>query len=105
MATDVQRLNGVLSPAAPPRVTQYLYTEDQRERMLGVIRGRGPWPTIGAHHVDTVEARPGRHPRLDCSLLDHPREGLGPPRRLTVSAAAPTPRIHRHDQECLHEHA
>ena len=32
-----------------------VYTDDQYERMLDVIKTDGPWPTITAHHFDTVE--------------------------------------------------
>jgi hypothetical protein len=44
-----------LRPAAPPRVIEGVYTDDQYERMLGVVKAHGPWPTITAHHFDTVE--------------------------------------------------
>lgn len=52
---DVQHLNDILRPAAPPRVMQDLYTEDHYQRMVRVLRQRGPWPTIGAHHFNTIE--------------------------------------------------
>ncbi|MEU8139896.1 hypothetical protein [Streptodolium elevatio] len=55
MTIDVQHLNDVLRPAAPPRVVEDLYTQDQYERMLAVIKRYGPWPTITAHHFDSVE--------------------------------------------------
>jgi len=54
-AAETRRLNDILRPAAPPRVMQDLYTPDQHERMVAVLKGHGPWPTIGAHHFDTVE--------------------------------------------------
>jgi len=53
--TDTQRMNEILRPVAPPRVLQGVYTDDQHERMLEVIRRSGPWPTITAHHFETVE--------------------------------------------------
>jgi len=40
---------------APPRVLEGVYSADQHDRMLDVIKRRGPWPTITAHHFDTVE--------------------------------------------------
>jgi hypothetical protein len=36
-------------------VVEGVYTDDQYERMLGVVKAEGPWPTITAHHFDTVE--------------------------------------------------
>jgi hypothetical protein len=53
--TDVQQLNQALRPVAPPRVIDGVYTDDQHERILEVIKRCGPWPTITAHHFDTVE--------------------------------------------------
>jgi hypothetical protein len=53
--SDTQRLNDLLRPVAPPRVLEGVYPEDAYERMLGVIQRHGPWPTITAHHFDTVE--------------------------------------------------
>ncbi|MFM8304433.1 MAG: hypothetical protein ACKOA9_09075, partial [Actinomycetota bacterium] len=50
-----QREPGVLRPVAPPRVVEGVYSDDQWERLLGVIKAKGPWPTITAHHFDTVE--------------------------------------------------
>jgi hypothetical protein len=47
--------SGQLRPAAPPRVVQGVYSDDQVERIWGVVKGSGPWPTITAHHFDTVE--------------------------------------------------
>jgi hypothetical protein len=55
MTTDLQRLDGILRPIAPPRVLEGVYSEDQHARLLGVITGHGPWPTIMAHHFSTVE--------------------------------------------------
>jgi hypothetical protein len=45
----------ILTPVAPPRVIDDVYTDDQYRRMLGVIQREGPWPTITAHHFTTVE--------------------------------------------------
>lgn len=47
--------SGQLRPVAPPRVVEGVYSEDQVDRIWGVLRDHGPWPTITAHHFDTVE--------------------------------------------------
>jgi hypothetical protein len=48
-------LSRILRPVSPPRVLEGVYTDDQYERMLGVVKGNGPWPTIVSHHFTTVE--------------------------------------------------
>ena len=53
--TDLQQMNEALRPVAPPRVLDGVYSDDQFERIVGVIQREGPWPTITAHHFDTVE--------------------------------------------------
>ena len=53
--TERHDLNQVLRPAAPPRVIEGVYTDDQYARMLGVVKDDGPWPTITARHFNTVE--------------------------------------------------
>ncbi|MGW0664203.1 hypothetical protein [Streptodolium elevatio] len=55
MTADNLRLNEVLRPAAPPRIVQDLYSDAQHERILDVLKTHGPWPTIAAHHFDTIE--------------------------------------------------
>lgn len=56
MTTDeIERLNAILRPVAPPRVLDGVYTDDQHARMVDAIKRHGPWPTITAHHFDTVE--------------------------------------------------
>lgn len=45
----------VLTPPAPPRVVDGVYSESQFERLLDVVKRRGPWPTIQAHHFQSVE--------------------------------------------------
>ena len=55
MSDDLQKLNRILRPAAQPRVLERVYTDDQYERLMGVIKRNGPWPTITAHHFNTVE--------------------------------------------------
>jgi len=52
---DLHRLNDVLRPISPPRVLEGVYTGDQHERILDVIKRNGPWPTIMAQHFTTVE--------------------------------------------------
>jgi hypothetical protein len=45
----------VLCPVAPPRVLENVYSDDQFERLLGIVKREGPWPTIASHHFDTVD--------------------------------------------------
>ena len=52
---DRERLARVLTPAAPPRVLEHVYTDDQYRRLLDVVQRHGPWPTITAHHFDSVD--------------------------------------------------
>lgn len=55
MDDERQKLNRVLRPVARPRVLEGVYTDDQYDRIMGVIKHNGPWPTITAHHFNTVE--------------------------------------------------
>ena len=55
MASDARRLNELLRPISEPRVLDGVYTDDQHERMLDVIKRDGPWRTIMAQHFDSVE--------------------------------------------------
>ena len=55
MSTYQEQLSEILRPVAPPRVLDGVYTDDQHERIVDLIKGHGPWPTITAHHFDTVE--------------------------------------------------
>ncbi len=50
-----RQLARVLTPVAPPRVLDDVYSDDQHDRLLGVIKQAGPWPIIAAHHFDTVD--------------------------------------------------
>ena len=50
-----ESLAAVLRPVAPPRVLEGVYTDDQHARLLGVVQEHGPWPTITAHHFQSVE--------------------------------------------------
>ncbi len=45
----------ILVPAAPPRVIDDVYTDEQHARMVEVIKREGPWPTIISHHFETVD--------------------------------------------------
>src|SRR5438270_378731 len=45
----------ILRPIAPPREIEGVYTDDQHARILDVIKGNGPWPTVAANHFDTIE--------------------------------------------------
>src|SRR3954447_11353218 len=45
----------VLVPAAPPKVLDGVYTDEQYERMLALIKREGPWGTIISHHFETVD--------------------------------------------------
>ena len=54
--TDYQtELAKVLTPCAPPRILENVYTDEQLTRMLDVVKREGPWPTIVAHHFKTVD--------------------------------------------------
>ncbi len=55
MPDHAEQLARVLTPVAPPRILEDVYTEDQYERMLRVIQRGGPWPSIIAEHFQSVE--------------------------------------------------
>ena len=57
MLTDERRteLSEVLRPAAPPREIDNVYTDDQRERLLDVVRTEGPWKLIIAQHFASAD--------------------------------------------------
>ena len=72
---ELQRLNEILRPVAPPRVLDGVYSDDQHSRLVEVIKRNGPWPTITAHHFDTVEelmatSNGGMPENLDLTLDD-----------------------------------
>lgn len=50
-----EALAKVLTPVAPPLIVDDVYTEDQHQRILEVIKAHGPWPSIIAHHFETVD--------------------------------------------------
>jgi hypothetical protein len=54
--SDYQRaLAKVLTPCAQPRIMEGVYTDEQLQRMLDVVKREGPWPTIVAHHFKSVD--------------------------------------------------
>jgi len=55
MGTYEDQMHTSLRPIAPPQVVERVYTDDQHQRLLGVVKSKGPWPTITSHHFDTVE--------------------------------------------------
>ena len=71
MTITNEDLAKALRPVAPPRVIEDVYTGDQHERIMDVLKRQGPWPTITAHHFDTVE-------ELVATTSGPMREGEGP---------------------------
>lgn len=55
MSDYIEQMDRALRPVAAPRVLEGVYRQDQYERMLEVIKRGGPWPTIAAHHFESVE--------------------------------------------------
>lgn len=45
----------LFKPIAEPRIVDDAFSPDQVERLLGLVREEGPWPTIMAHHFKTPE--------------------------------------------------
>ena len=79
MTITNEDLAKALQPVAPPRVIEDVYTDDQHERIMDVLKRQGPWPTITAHHFDTVE-------ELVATTSGPMREGEGP--KLTLDDIA-----------------
>jgi len=52
---DRERLASILTPVAPPKVLDGVYTDEQHDTMLDVIKRHGPWPSIIAHHFTNVD--------------------------------------------------
>jgi hypothetical protein len=50
-----QQLSDVLRPVSPPRSLDNIYTEDQLERLLGVVRNEAPWNLIIAQHFASAD--------------------------------------------------
>lgn len=48
-------LSDILRPVSPPRVLENVYTNDQLERLLDVVRTQGPWQLIIAQHFASLE--------------------------------------------------
>ena len=55
MTAQPSVLADTIRPVAPPRVLDGVYTDDQHERMLDIVKRNGPWPTIVSHHFKTVD--------------------------------------------------
>lgn len=55
MTNDRERLAELLRPVSPPRVLEGVYTDDQYERMLDVVKRRGPWKTITSQAFKSVD--------------------------------------------------
>lgn len=57
MLTEARRqeLSDLLRPVSPPRVLENVYTDDQRQRLLDVVRQQGPWKLIIAQHFASAE--------------------------------------------------
>ena len=53
--SELQVMNEHLRPVAPPRILDAVYTQNQFERIVEVIKRNGPWPTITAQTFETVE--------------------------------------------------
>lgn len=51
----IEQMNRALRPVAPPRILEGVYSEDQFRRLQEIIKREGPWPTIAAHHFQSVE--------------------------------------------------
>ena len=50
-----QHLSDILRPVSPPRELTGVYSDDQRERLLDVVRQHGPWKLILAQHFASAE--------------------------------------------------
>lgn len=57
MLTDERRteLSDILRPAAPPREIADVYSDDQRDRLLDIVRTHGPWKLIIAQHFASAD--------------------------------------------------
>lgn len=55
MPSNQRELAKVLTPVSPPRVLTGVYSDDEYERLVGIVKSRGPWPTIPAHHFESVD--------------------------------------------------
>lgn len=55
MNTEQQAIASRIRPVAEPRILDEVYSEDQYQRMLGVVRDRGPWQLILAQHFASAQ--------------------------------------------------
>jgi len=55
MNTDQQALAHRIRPVAEPRIVDGVYSDDQHQRMLGVVRKYGPWQLILAQHFASAQ--------------------------------------------------
>lgn len=53
--TRRKELSDILRPASPPRVLDNVFTPDQRDRMLDIVHGQGPWNLIIAQHFASAQ--------------------------------------------------
>src|SRR5436309_15474210 len=53
--TTAAPANKILTPAAPPRILESVYSDDEFARMMAVVKRDGPWGTIISHHFQTVD--------------------------------------------------
>jgi hypothetical protein len=52
---DQRELARVLTPCAPPVLVDAVYTDEQFATMMDLVKRHGPWPTIVAHHFESVD--------------------------------------------------
>jgi hypothetical protein len=55
MSAHQEALARVLTPVSAPNVVDDVYTDDEHRRLLGIVKRHGPWPTIQAHHFESVD--------------------------------------------------
>lgn len=48
-------LSARFRPIAEPQILDRVYSDDQYDRLIGVVRDHGPWPMILAHHFKSPE--------------------------------------------------
>ncbi|MCB1853609.1 MAG: hypothetical protein KDI05_01945 [Halieaceae bacterium] len=51
----IRELSENFRPVAPPQIIEGAYSEDQHQRLLGVVREHGPWQLILAENFSTPE--------------------------------------------------
>jgi hypothetical protein len=55
MTVETIDLATVLKPAAPPRIVDGVYSDDEYERLFNVVKRHGPWKGIIANHFKSVD--------------------------------------------------